>query len=62
MLINVEITDIETNITTKYDSIRSVAKAINSDTKTILRREKSQLEKGINTPYRGRYIIKIKRF
>nr|YP_009722355.1 hypothetical protein [Morchella importuna]QGN66757.1 hypothetical protein [Morchella importuna] len=59
--IEVEITDLETNLTTTYESIRKAAKAINSDIKSIVRREKSQLEKGINTPYRDRYIIVIKR-
>lgn len=57
----VDILDIETNITTTFNSIRSAAASIGSDIKTILRREKSQLAKGINTPYRGRYIISIKR-
>jgi len=59
--IEVEITDLETKITTVYKSIRKAAKTINSDIKTILRREKSQIYKGINTPYRGRYLIFIKR-
>jgi hypothetical protein len=59
--LEVEITDLETKITTVYNSIRNAAKSINSDIKTLLRREKSQLEKGINTPYRKRYIIFIKR-
>lgn len=59
--IQVEVLDLETNITTTFDSIRKAALAINSDIKTILRREKSQLEKGINTPYRNRYMIVIKR-
>ena len=36
-------------------------RSINSDIKTILRREKTQKEKGINTPYRNRYLILIKR-
>jgi len=57
----VEITDLQTKLTTTYDSIRKAADAIDSDIKTILRREKSQLTKGINTPYRGRYMIVIKR-
>ena len=35
--------------------------AINSDIKTILRREKDQKEKGINTPYKKQYIISVKR-
>jgi group I intron endonuclease len=59
--IEVEITDVKTNITTKYSSIRLAAKAINSEIKTILRREKSELQKDKKTPYRGRYLIVIKR-
>jgi hypothetical protein len=70
--IEIDITDLETKLTTTYDSIRKAANAINSDIKTILPpravtgtgargREKSQLEKGINTPYRKRYMIVIKR-
>lgn len=59
--LEVEITDLETKITTVYSSIRKAAISINSDIKTLLRREKSQIEKGINTPYRKRYIINIKR-
>lgn len=59
--LEVEITDLETKTTFVYDSIRKAATSINSDIKTILRREKSQKEKGINTPYRKRYVISIKR-
>lgn len=59
--IEVEITDLETKLTTTYESIRKAAKAIGSDIKSISRREKSQLEKGINTPYRNRYMIVIRR-
>lgn len=59
--VEVEITDLETKLTTYYESIRKAAKAINSDIKSLSRREKSQLKKGINTPYRGRYIIVFKR-
>lgn len=59
--IEVEITDLETNITTKYESIRLAAKAIDSDIKTILRREKSELKIGLIKPYRNRYNIVIKR-
>jgi len=58
--VEVEITDLETKLTTTYESIRKAAKAINSDIKSLSRREKSQLEKGI-TPYRGRYIVVFKR-
>jgi NUMOD3 motif/NUMOD1 domain len=56
-----EVTDLDTKITTIYKSIREAAKAIGSDIKTILRREKLQIEKGINTPYREKYMIVIKR-
>ncbi|KAM0148338.1 hypothetical protein ACHAPG_010056 [Botrytis cinerea] len=67
--VEVVVTDLETKLTSTYESIRKAAKAINSDIKSLsliplisrreIRgiREKSQLEKGINTPYRGRYII-----
>ena len=59
--IEVEITDIETRVTTVHTSIRQAAASINSDIKTLLRREKSQIETGINTPYRKKYLISIKR-
>lgn len=59
--LEVEITNIETKVTTVYTSIRKAAIAINSNIKTILRREKTLIEKGINTPYRKKYIINIKR-
>jgi group I intron endonuclease len=59
--LEVEITDLETKTTTIHSSIREAAKFLNSDIKIILRREASQLEKGINTPYRKRYVINIDR-
>jgi hypothetical protein len=59
--IEVEITNLETKITTVYESIRKAAKNIGSDIKTILRREKSQITKGLNTPYKKIYMIVIKR-
>jgi len=59
--IEVEITNIETKETTVYESIRKAALAIGSDIKTILRREKLQIDKGINTPYKKKYMITIKR-
>jgi len=55
--LKVQVTDLDTNVTSTYDSIRKAADALKSDIKTILRREKNQ----INKPYRGRYIIKILR-
>ena len=42
----VEITDIETNLLAVYDSVRKAAIAIGSDIKTMMRREKSHLDKG----------------
>lgn len=53
--IKVEVTDSETNITITYDSIRKAADAINSDIKTLIRREKN----GVTKLYRGKYKINI---
>lgn len=57
----VEITDLETKITTTHSSVREAAKFLNSDIKTLLRREASQLIKGTNKPYRNRFVININR-
>lgn len=59
--IEVEVIDLYINITTVYKSIHKAAIAINYDIKTILRREKDQKEKGINTPYKKQYMINKKR-
>lgn len=59
--LEVEITDIETNIVTEFSSVRAAASFLNSDIKTLLRREAAQKEKGINKLYRNRYVIYIKR-
>lgn len=59
--IEVEIKDIETNSITVFSSIRKAAISINSDIKTILRREKLESDKRIKTPYKGKYIIIIKK-
>ncbi|GBT68141.1 hypothetical protein M6KS0526p2_2735 [Staphylococcus aureus] len=45
--LEVEITDLETNTTNVFSSIRDAAKFLKSDIKTILRRESTQLEKDI---------------
>lgn len=58
--IEVEVIDLYINITTVYKSIHKAAIAINSYIKTILRREKDQKEKGINTPYKKQYMINVK--
>lgn len=59
--LEVEITDLETKTTTIHSSIREAAKFLNSDIKILLRREASQKEKGVNKPYRNRYVIYINR-
>jgi hypothetical protein len=53
--IEVKVRDIETNLTISYTSIRKAAKAINSNIKSLSRREKSGLQN--NTLYKGRYMI-----
>ena len=40
---------------------RKAANSMNSNIKTILRREKLEKEKGLKTPYKNKYIITIKR-
>lgn len=45
--LKVEISDLVTKTTSSYDSVRKAAFAINSDLKTILRREKSQIKKAL---------------
>lgn len=59
--LEVEITDLDTKLTTTVSSVREAAKYLNSDIKTLLRREKLQLLKGINKPYKNKYIITINR-
>ena len=59
--LEVEITDLETKTTTVHSSIREAAKFLNSDIKTLLRREASQKDKGVNKLYRNRYVIYINR-
>jgi hypothetical protein len=54
------ITDLETNVTTEYDSVRKAAEGIGSYLNGILRHEKLQL-KGYTKPFKGRYVIKILR-
>ncbi len=39
--VEVEITDLETKLTVTYESIRKAAKAINSDIKSLSRRDKN---------------------
>ena len=59
--IEVEIIDLETKITYTFTSIRECDKFLNSDIKTLLRRENTLKISGDNKPYINRYIINIKR-
>jgi group I intron endonuclease len=53
--LEVEVTDLETGLTTVYKSMREVVRELNTHMSTLLRREKS----GTKLPFRGRYNIKI---
>jgi group I intron endonuclease len=53
----VEVTDLEDNSTTVYKSMREVTRALNTHMSTLINREKS----GNTRPFRGRYIITVKR-
>lgn len=59
--IKVTILDLETKITTEYDSIRRAAEGMGSGQTAILRYEKLQLNKGYTKPFKGRYVIVINR-
>ena len=53
----VEVLDLENNLTTEYKSIREAAKSLDSHVSTLVSRNK----RGTIKPYKGRYIINIKR-
>ena len=53
----VDVLDLKTNQTTIYNSIRDAVKGLDTHLSTLLRREK----KGNTKPFRGRYVITIKR-
>lgn len=57
----VTILDLETKITTEYDSIRKAAQDIGSYAHVLTKYENLQLEKGYTKPFKGRYVIKIDR-
>jgi hypothetical protein len=59
--IQVEVLDLDTNITTTYGSIREAAVALNSDNKALLYNERVQKEKGIIKPFKKKFIVKIVR-
>ena len=57
--IKVSILDLETNITTDYDSIRKAAQALGSYATVLIKHENLKLYKGYTKPFKGRYVIKI---
>lgn len=59
--LKITVLDLETNLTTEYDSIRKAALSIGSYAHVLTKHEKLQLEKGYTKPFRGRYVIKILR-
>jgi len=50
----IEVTDIKKNITTSYDSIRSAARALNINFKTI----SNYIQRNQKKPYKGQYTFK----
>lgn len=59
--IKVEVTDLRTNETFIYNSMRKSAEALNTDLKALQYNEKIQKEKGKIIPFKKYFIIKIKR-
>lgn len=57
--IKVTILELETNISTEYDSIRKAAEDINSYLHSNLRHAKLKSNEGYIKPFKDRYIIKI---
>lgn len=58
--IKVTVLDLNTNITTEYDSMRKAAQAMGSYAHVLSKHENLQL-KGYGQPFKGRYVIKINR-
>lgn len=59
--IKVDIHDFSTDITTTYESVFKASKAINSNSKSLLEREKYDHKSIDIIPYKGRYVITILR-
>ena len=59
--IKVDIYDFSNDITTTYESVFKASKAINSNSKTLLDREKYDQKSIDIIPYKGRYVITILR-
>ena len=55
--IKVEVTDLLNNQTTIYNSVREAARALSTNMSSLLSREK----RGTVAPYKGRYVVNIKR-
>jgi len=59
--IKVGVLDINTNVTTTYDSIRKAAEAIGCAKYAISFNEKQQVKTGVIKALKGKYIISIVR-
>lgn len=57
--IRVEVIDLDTNITTTYDSIRKAAESIGCAKNAIICYEKQQQKTGVVNKLKGRYVIKV---
>jgi hypothetical protein len=60
--IKVEVTDIRTQVTTTYTSIRKAAEALDTDLKALQYNEKIQIEKGITKLFKKYYQVNIIRW
>jgi len=59
--IKVKVTDLRTNETTLYNSLRNAAKALSTDLKSIYYNENLQKERGTLVPFKTHYDLKIER-
>ena len=59
--IKVTVLDLETKITTEYDSIRKAAISTGSYASVLIKHENLQLNKDYTKPFKNRYVIKINR-
>ena len=59
--IKVTVLDLETKITTEYDSIRKAAIAVGSYANALIKHENLQLNKGYIKPFKNRYVVKVNR-
>lgn len=59
--IKVEVTDVRTQITTTYTSIRKAAEGLGTDSKALQYNERVQREKGVIKLFKKYYLVKISR-